>query len=355
MRSRNTLIDDIWSVGAQKTPLFFPDIGTFFNQDLEIAKNLISQIALAGAPIIKGEILHDAEIALASSEIETYLATDGSVINEKIRDVIERKIISLANYEDLFSFCKALGLEFVVSVYDNVGAAFARDIGASALKIASSNIVHRPLIEKVAQLDLPMVIDTGKSTFVEIARAIQWAKDAGAKMILIQHSPLAPPAPTTSQNLRFLEVLRTSFDCPVGLSDHHNGEEMLYAAIALGASCVEKGIMADDLIDEQDGYHALKISEFASVYEKCMNIAKAVGNVDLRLTDSLDRHNYRMGMVAAQEIRKGQHFDEQSVRFAFPAKGIPVENWGAVCGRIAQRDISCNSILCWDDIDLTTK
>lgn len=351
MFSTSELITRLWSDETGPSPLFFPDIGTFFNQDMGVARDLVSQIAKAGAPIIKGEILHDPSIALKCDTLENYLANDGSVIEEKISDVIERKIIPLERYEALFDFCKSLNLEFVVSVYDKKGADFAYDIGASALKIASSNIVHQPLITYVAQHELPMIIDTGKSTFEEIVRAVQWAKDAGGKMILIQHSPPAPPAPINQQNLGFLNVLERSFGCPVGLSDHHYGEEMLFAAIALGASCVEKGIIPDNLECEQDGFHALKIGEFEAVFKKCMNIAEALSGQNMRLSNSVDRHPYRMGLVASSDIEIGDILNENNVRFAFPAKGIPVENWESVIGLKASRNISMEKEISWQDID----
>ena len=322
---------------------------------MSVARDLVSKIAKAGAPIIKGEILHDPGIVLKGNSVENYLANDGSVIEEKISDVIERKIIPLEIYEALLTSCKSLHLEFVLSVYDKKGADFARDIGASALKIASSNIVHQPLITHVAKLELPMIIDTGKSTFEEIVRAVQWANDAGGKMILIQHSPPAPPAPINEQNLGFLNVLERSFGFPVGLSDHHYGDEMLFAAIALGASCVEKGIIPDNLECEQDGFHALKIGEFEAVFNKCMNIAEALSGQNMRLSNSVDRHPYRMGLVASSDIEIGDILNENNVKFAFPTKGIPVENWESVIGLQASQNIPTEKEISWRDIHFEVK
>lgn len=342
-------------VDDSSPPLFFPDIGTFFNQDMLLAKNMVIQLHSCGAPLVKGEILHDSSIALDDDTKEIYLGSDGQQKNERNRTLIERKVVSLAAYETLFTFCKSLGMGFLLSVYDFKGAEFARDIGASALKIASSNIVHRPLIEFTAKLGLPLIIDTGKSTLEEIARAVQWARDANATGIMIQHSPEAPPSSLKNHNLRMIPQLRQIFDCPVGLSDHHVGDEMLYAAVALGAHSVEKGIVPDEIRDDQDVFHALPISKFADALGKIQRIQIALGkNMRSDLTRDSKKHPYRMGLIAKQDIASGDVFTLENVGFAFPAKGIPVEYWGLVQGWRAATYIARSQIIGWNDVEPLT-
>ena len=332
-------------------PLFFPDIGTFFNQDMKTAEALVRQLHTAGATLIKGEILHDPDIALDDDTRDTYLTRDGKPVDERYRSLIERKIVSFPAYEQLFGLCKSLGIGFLLSVYDFKGAEFARDIGACALKIASSNIVHQPLIEHVARLGLPLIIDTGKSTLEEISRAVQWAEDAGASNIMIQHSPEAPPAPLENHNLRMLPALRIAFDRPVGLSDHHAGEEMLYAAIALGAHAVEKGVRPDDLVQDQDVHHAMPVSLAAEVMAKCRRIHVALGSGTRHLRRDREKYISRMGLIAAQDIRSGDSLVRETVGFAFPAKGIPIEHWELVNGWRVRHDVPRGNVIRWQDIE----
>lgn len=338
-------------VDDNEPPLFLPDIGTFFNQDMAIAESLVRRLSAGGASLIKGEILHDADIALDDSTSELYLGHDGSVRQERNRELIERKVVPFSSYEKLFGLCKSLDIGFVLSVYDVLGAEFARDIGASALKIASSNITHRPLIEHVAQLDLPMIIDTGKSSLEEIARAIQWAEDAGASAIMVQHSPEAPPSPLANHNLRMLATLRQIFERPVGLSDHHAGEEMLYAAVALGAHSVEKGIVPDDMGEDQDVFHALPVSMFEEVLAKCQGIQIALGSNMRYLQRDSRKHPYRMGLVASTDMPRGEILNLSNVRFAFPAKGIPVEYWELVEGWQVRSELTEGQVIGWQDVE----
>lgn len=342
---------DRFTVDDGAPPLFFPDIGTFFNRNMALAEALVRRLHAAGAPLIKGEILHNADIALDDDTDEVYLTRDGTSVRERNRDLIERKIVPLDRYEKLFGLCKSLEMGFLLSVYDFRGAEFGRDIGACALKIASSNIVHRPLIEYTARLGLPMVIDTGKSSMEEIARAVQWAEDAGASAIMVQHSPAGAPAPLSDHNLRMLGTLRQAFDRPVGLSDHHVGDEMLYAAIALGAHAVEKGIIPDDMQRDQDVHFALPVSMFEEVWAKCKLIQIALGNNMRYLRRDSKKHPYRMGIVAAKDLSLGESLSLANVHFAFPAKGIPVEHWEIIEGWRVRDNIASGQVIRWQDVE----
>lgn len=333
-------------------PLFLPEIGTFFNQDMSLANEMIEMLSNCGVTTIKGEVLHTAEICLNASDQTAYWGhKSGKAITENYRSLIERKVVSLDSYQKLFGRCFDLGLDVVVSVYDFKGVDFARDIGVSALKIASSNIVHSPLIEYVARSGIPVIMDTGHSTIEEIGRAVIWARDAGAEQLLIEHSPLAPPQPVNLHNLRFMTTLGVVFGVPFGLSDHHSGDEMLYAATALGASLLEKGVCPDAQDDEQDAAHALPISKVPDVLEKINSIHAALGSGRRELPRQRNKQMSRMGLVAGADLDVGEKISLEKISFAFPAKGIDVEYWKVVDGWKATRNIKAGEVICWQDLD----
>ena len=339
------------NISEKNSPIFFPDIGTFFNQDIKLAKKLIQKLANSGAEVIKGEILHDPNIALNINVKEPYLKNNGNLKLENTRKLIERKIVTLDKYEKLFNYCKKINIPFVLSVYDFKGADFAFEIGASALKIASSNIVHRPLIEHVTRYNIPIILDTGKSSFDEISRAIKWCRNKKFNKLHIQHSPYAPPAPINKHDLRMIQSLKKYFKCTVGLSDHHHGNEMLYAAIALGATTVEKGIISSEIKDDQDVYHALNIDDFKHVNQQCKNIFYAMGKEKRDLKKNDPRHSYRMGIVANRNIKKGTKIDLSMLSFSFPKKGIPVEDSNKIYGKKIGKNIKKNNPIFWTDIN----
>ncbi len=338
-------------IGDKYPPVFFPDIGTFFNQNIKTAQKMIESLIASGAKVVKGEILHNPNIALNIHSNEKYLSKKNNIIKEKIRDVIERKIVSFSNYEKIFSICKKKKIPFVLSVYDYEGANFAKDIGAGALKIASSNLTHRPLIEHVCKYNLPIILDTGRSSYSEIKKSISWFKIKKFDKIHIQHSPYPPPNTLNKHDLIMLKSLKKDFSSTVGLSDHHSTDEMLYAAVALGANSIEKGIKPNLMKDDQDVYHALSIKEFEVVNKKCLNIYKALGKPRRYLSRNAPRHNFRMCIISNRNIKKNERLSEENLTFAFPIKGIEAEFLKKILGKRLKKKIKKFTPIKWKNLN----
>ena len=181
-------------IGNNFPPIFLPDIGTFFNQNIELAIEMIDQLKVAKIPAVKGEILHSADVCLPYDHQESFLSSDGkTIIAENYRELIERKVVSLDDYSTIFEHCHKQDIDFVVSVYDHEGVRFAKDYNAAALKVSSSNITHYPLIASIVDTKLPIIIDTGHATIAEAVRAVEWCRSLGENRIIVEHSPPAPP------------------------------------------------------------------------------------------------------------------------------------------------------------------
>lgn len=345
--------DTFWQevISTNKCPLVLPDIGTFFNQDMSVARKLFNDIADSGVRYIKGEILHDADVCLPGAQLEQYLDADGQPLKENYRQLIERKTVSLSHYRELFAPCNNLKLGLILSVYDIAGADFAIEIGSCALKVASTNIVHAPLIRYCAASGLPLILDTGKSTIDEVERAVNWAKEVGCNRIIVEYSPPAPPNPTDQHNLKVLTWLQQHLALPIGLSDHHSGEEMLYAATVFGCRLLEKGVCPDEQNDDQDVFHALKVSQLNEVIGKCKSIHSALGEVAKAYQTPPTRSPARMGLVASKEIKAGQVINQDNLRYAFPTLGIGIEYIDRIIGQKTCHDIQAGQPIGWQDVD----
>jgi sialic acid synthase SpsE len=340
-------------VGEGCPPLFLPDIGTFFNQDVKMAILMIKKLHQAGVRIIKGEILHNPNICLEDETKDHYVDSKNRIVTERYRELIERKVVSLETYEKIFNFCCSLKMDFAVSVYDNEGADFAKDIGAVALKIASSNIVHQPLIEHVAQKKLPILIDTGKSSIEEIARAVNWFKDAGGDEFILEYSPPAPPIPIEHHNMKAMVHLGRTFDCLFGLSDHHSGDEMLYAAATLEASVIETGVCLSKQKTDQDVNHSVEISEVPKVLYTIDLIHKSLGSQSIYLRRDREKYISRMGLVAKRNLSTNDRINHDNVEFAFPAKGIVIEYWELVKDARLKNSVRRGLPIGWNDLGIT--
>jgi sialic acid synthase SpsE len=326
-------------VGPNHPPLFFAEIGSFFNGRPEPARELIRRIIACRDEfpeqpvVLKTEILDDAEICLPGDTQETYASKAGGVKKENYRELIERKVMKTADYIPLFAMCRDAKIPFVVSVYDMRAANFAKEHGAAGLKIASSNLTHVPLIRHTAGLGLPMVIDTGRATIAEVHRAVDTARRGGCHDIIVQHSPEGHPAPAKSHNLRIMQTYMQAFGLPAGLSDHYTGVEMMYVAVALGASVLEKGIYFDPNELDQDIAHSMGIDDLTKVLRAVNDCWVALGKNERDPQLKIDwviGTSQRQCLVANRDLNVGDGITLDSVRFAFPCKGIPVEHWDLV-------------------------
>lgn len=327
-------------IGNGEPPLLLPDIGTFFNQDMSKAHEIISGLHAAGCDFIKGEILHTPDICLEDDTTETYVGADGQLVSENYRRLIERKVVSFAAYEEIFSCCRSLGMKLVLSVYDQAGADFAVKMNAVALKIASSNITNEFLISTVSKMGIPVILDTGKSDMEEVARAVMWARDAGCNELVVEHSPDAPPKPLANHNLNMMKSYQEAFGTLVGLSDHHAGNEMMIASVALGAHLLEKGVCLDQEAFDQDVNHAMRLSEVKALKDAIDNVYVALGHGFRSLERNRDKPAGRVGLVAKKDLMPGDQLSADNVDFVFPARGIGGEYWSLVNGWTVTRSIS---------------
>ncbi|MDL2307397.1 N-acetylneuraminate synthase family protein [Desulfovibrio sp. OttesenSCG-928-C06] len=342
-------------------PVFLAEIGTFFNQDVAAGVRIVEEIArvrdnIKALPImLKGEVLHDAEICRKTEIQEHYVDEDGVVHAENYRSLIERKVVPLEDYAAVFRRASSLGLELVLSVYDKAGAIFAVEQKAVMLKLASSNLRHAALHEAVAALNVPLIVDEGRAPLSAVAVTIERLRRLGADHILLEHSPDGHPALPEAHNLNIINSYRQAFGLPVGLSDHYNGEEMLYAATALGYSVLEKGIVPDRAASDQDISHAMPLDRMAKTLRKIYDVYLAVSGAPRRPQHRVIKGNVgtsaHMGIVTAKPVQAGETVSLESVSFAFPAEdGIGSEYWELVKGWSFKHALPQGVLLHWADI-----
>jgi sialic acid synthase SpsE len=323
--------------GENTPPQFWPDIDVYFRGDLSQAFHLVDRIAEAGGQYLKGAVLHRESLCLKSGrEVSYFNKISGELVTDLYENVIARHVVPLEILRKVMEHARDAGLQLVLSVYDGEGIDFARDVGALALKVPSSNITHQALIEEVAITGLPIVLDTGRSRFFEIERAVEWVRQQGAdQRLIIQHSPPGPPAAASLFHLRMMPHLGKVFSCPIGLSDHHQGLNMIPLAVALGACVIEKGLVFSDADVDIDVAHALPLSRLKEALDLLGESWNALGK-ELRPDEEVPPYPVdRMCIIAAKDIQAGQTIDRTMIDYAFPPLGIGVEHLDAVVGATA--------------------
>jgi len=336
-------------VGDGHPTVFVAEVGTFFNQDIELAQSYLRQVARAGAKLFKTEILHDPDVCLKSSGlIHEYKHASGTKV-EDYRELIERKCVPLIGYRRLFALCRELDINFIATVYDLEGIDFLAEEGGSGIKIARDNINNVPLIRHAARTGLPVILDAGVVYFDEVARAVRLAQDEGAGGVVVNHHPGSNPAPPEVHNLRIMQTYKEAFRIPVGLSCHYRGDEILYLAVGMGANLLEKGVVDDPDRVEQDLVSAVSLNEISDIIQRVSNCWKAMGRATAHHKEPRDM-SVRKGLVASRVISKGQEFEPENVRFAWPPLGVSVEHWDLIMGKRAANNLETNEAINWSDV-----
>lgn len=325
------------------------EIGTFFNQDIELAKDYLAAIVDANVPVFKTEILHDPDVCLRGSDLQITFNHATGKKSESYRSLIERKTVPLDAYRRLFDECRRVKIPFIASVYDFEGIDFLVQEGGCGIKIARHNITNLPLIRKAAQTGLPILLDAGIVYLDEIALAVRTARQEGAEVI-VNHHPGPNPTPAERQNLRVIATWKETFDAPVGIACHYRGEEILYAAVGVGVNFIEKGAVDDNARIEQDVVSAVNLSDLAEFHRKLQNCWQALGSRYPVIAEPRDL-NTRKGLAAKIHLPAGTPLTLDKVHFAWPPLGIPAEDWSKVAGKNISQDVAAGSAIHWRDID----
>lgn len=345
-----------FNVGVEYPPIFLCEIGSYYNGCEADAFKFVDEILAASSRnpctpvVLKTEILNNPEICLPEGIEECYTNKEGQIRKENFRALIERKVMSLASYGKLFEYLNNADMPFVISVYDFEAVDFSIKYGASALKIASANVVHIPLIRYAAKQGVPLVIDTGRASIAEVFAAVDAARSVGCQKIIIQHSPDGHPALAEAHNLRILQSYQQCFGTPVGLSDHYVGLEMMYMSIALGASCIEKGVAFDPNQLDQDISHSMDINKLDTVLIRLHECWQALGSTQRDKRKRINSNigtSQRPGLVAKKALYPGDKINLDNIGFAFPCKGIPVEKWDDVVGWEISKNVEAGRPVEW--------
>lgn len=340
-------------IGAAHPPVFWPDIDVYFRRDETAARALIDAIAEAGIGYLKGAVLQRADLCLHDAKPVPYFDhLRGEMASRPYREIVDEMVVPLDMLARLLAHADDRGLQTILSVYDGEGVNFSVASGAVALKIPSSNVTHKWLIQKAAESGLPVVIDTGRSRWEEIERAVGWATAGGAAgRLLIQHSPPGPPAPADRFHMRMLAEMSRAFDCPVGLSDHHPGLDMLPVGVAFGACVFEKGVVARGGEAGIDRAHALPADRLKEADGMLMATWQALGCSRRPAEEVPAAPLDRMGCIIARDLAAGTRLSRQDIDFAFPAQGIGAEAADDLVGRRLSRAVRAGQPIAADDLE----
>jgi pseudaminic acid synthase len=253
-------------------------------------------------------------------------------------------------HADLFARAKELGITLFSTPFDETAVDLLEKLNAPAYKIASFELVHLPLIRRVAQTGKPIIMSTGMGSRQEIAEAVEAARGAGCRELALLKCTSAYPAPPEEANLRRIPDMAEVFGVPAGLSDHTMGSAVAVAAVCLGACVIEKHFTRSRAVPGPDSAFSMEPAEFKAMVDDVRTAEKALGSVSYELTAKEEASRvFRRSIFVVKDIPTGAEITRENIRIIRPAHGLAPGNLDRVLGRKVKRALRRGEPLKWED------
>ena len=306
---------------------------------LELALASIRAIREAGADAVK---LHTytADTLTLDSRREDFRVKGTLWDGRTLYDLYQEAYTPWEWHPALFAEARAQGLVCFSTPFDKTAVDFLEDLGNPICKIASFEITDLPLIDYAARKGKPMVISTGIALPEDIQRAVDTCRAAGNDDITLLKCTSSYPAPVENANLQTMVDMKDRFGVKVGLSDHTMGSDVAVAAVALGATVVEKHFILDRSIGGPDAAFSMEKEEFAAMVRSIRNVEKALGEV-VYPTDpaAIKGREFCRSLYVARDMKAGDRITEENVRSVRPGFGLPPRYLPSILGKRVARDV----------------
>ena len=326
-------------IGADQPPFVIAEMSGNHNQSLERALAIVEAAAQAGAHAIKLQTYTADTMTLdvrgGSFEISD---PDSLWTGQNLHDLYANAHTPWEWHQPIMERARQLGLICFSSPFDETAVDFLEDLGAPAYKIASFENNHLPLIRKAAATGKPLIISTGMASLGELEQAVATARQAGCHDLVLLKCTSTYPATPSNTNIRTIPHLRELFACEVGLSDHTLGIGVAVAAVALGATVIEKHFTLSRAEGGVDSAFSLEPVELEALVKESERAWQALGEVRYGPTEA-ERKSlvFRRSIYVAADIAEGECFSSDNLRIVRPGHGAPPHLMDKLLGRPARR------------------
>ena len=306
---------------------------------LELALASIRAIREAGADAVKLQT-YTADTLTLDSHREDFRVKGTLWDGRTLYDLYQEACTPWEWHPALFAEARAQGLVCFSTPFDKTAVDFLEDLGNPICKIASFEITDLPLIDYAARKGKPMVISTGIALPDDIQRAVDTCRAAGNDDITLLKCTSSYPAPVENANLQTMVDMKERFGVKVGLSDHTMGSDVAVAAVALGATVVEKHFILDRSIGGPDAAFSMEKDEFAAMVRSICNVEKALGEV-VYPTDpaAIKGREFCRSLYVARDMKAGERITEENVRSVRPGFGLSPRYLPSILGKRVRRDL----------------
>ncbi len=324
------------------------EAGVNHNGSIELAKKLIDVAVEAGADAVKFQTFKAEKVISKFAQKAEYQkkTTDSQ---ESQLEMVKKLELSFENFVELKKYCDERNIIFLSTPFDIESARFLYELGLEIFKIPSGEITNYLLLREIGSFNKKIILSTGMADLGEIEDAIDLLVASGTirENITLLHCTTEYPAPIEEVNLKAILTLKEAFKLPVGYSDHTPGIEITIAAVAMGATVIEKHFTLDKNLPGPDHKSSLEPDELKLMVKAIRNVEKALGNGIKKPSPSelKNRDVARKSIVAARKIKKGEIFTEENLTVKRPGTGISPMRWKEIIGKMANRDYEEDEVI----------
>jgi N,N'-diacetyllegionaminate synthase len=324
------------------------EAGVNHNGSIATAKKMIDAAAEAGADLVKFQTFKAEALVIKSAE-KTEYQKEITGTDESQFEMIKKLELDRAEHEELIKYCASKSIRFLSTAFDHDSIDLLTELSVPFFKIPSGEITNLPYLRHIGRMGKPIIMSTGMATLDEVRFALKVLLGSGAEKekITILHCNTEYPTPMEDVNLNAMLTIQDELEIAVGYSDHTLGIEVSVAAVALGATVIEKHFTLDRTLSGPDHAASLEPHELKAMVTAIRNIEKAKGDGVKRPSKSETKNIpiARKSIVAKKTIIKGEAFSESNLAVKRPGTGISPMEWDAYMDRSADREYQKDDLI----------
>lgn len=328
--------------------LIIAEAGVNHNADIDMAFKLIDAAVVVQADVIKFQAAVPHEVVTRHARKADY-QLETTDPDESQLEMTKRIHLDLSAFDELQAYAARKNIKFLVTSFGPISTAYLSKLKLGWWKIPSGEITNLSLLRRVGEHCEPVILSTGMATLGEIEDALEVLECAGTNrsQVTVLHCNTEYPTPMRDVNLRAMLSIRDALGVRVGYSDHTAGIEVPIAAVALGATVIEKHLTLDRNLLGPDHKASLEPDEFAAMVRAIRNIEQAMGDGIKRPSPSEAKNKpiARKSLVAAKPIKAGERFTSENLAVKRPGTGISPMRWDEVMGGTATRDYGVDELI----------
>lgn len=317
------------------------EAGVNHNGSIDLAKKLIDEASRSGADAVKFQTFKAKNLVSKDAQKADY-QKETTDKEETHFAMIKKLELDIDDHKELISYCHSKNIMFLSSPFDQDSIKLLKDLGLGIFKIPSGEITNLPFLRDIGKLDKKVILSTGMADIAEIGDALDILIEMGTKKenITVLHANTMYPTPMEDVNLRAMTTIGNTFDIDYGYSDHTLGIEVDIAAVAMGASCIEKHFTLDKDMEGPDHKASLEPDELKAMVKAIRNIEIALGS-SIKKPSKSELPNIkaaRKSIVAKTKIQQGDILSDNNLSIKRPGNGISPMRLDELVGTKAAKD-----------------